>query len=396
MDPATGGPCEGIRNSIPELKKLGIRNEVVCLDEPSSVFLNKDSFVTHALEKGKGPWRYSRMLVPWLLKNLHRFDVVIVHGLWLYPSFALTRAIRIFKKQQAKNKHTSYITPKVYIMPHGMLDPYFQTDPQRKMKAFRNRIYWKLIENKVINEAAGMLFTCEEELKLAREPFRPYQPNKELNVGYGVKTPPDFCSKMKKAFLKLCPEIGDDPYYLFLGRIHEKKGVNLLIEAYSKQLKKNISSGTCFPKLVVAGPGLESAYGVKMQSLVKETLHLEDHIKFPGLLLNDSKWGAFYGCEAFILPSHQENFGIVVAEALACYKPVFISDKVNIWKEIKNSGAGIVKENTVEGVQQFFEFWESMSIADREEMKQSAKYAFEKNFKASTAAHRLLQAVKSY
>ena len=67
------------------------------------------------------------------------------------------------------------------------------------------------------------------------------------------------------------------------------------------------------------------------------------------MLDGDSKWGAFYGCEAFVLPSHQENFGISVVEALACDKPVLISNKVNIWREIAHDEAGFVEEDTVDG-----------------------------------------------
>jgi hypothetical protein len=69
------------------------------------------------------------------------------------------------------------------------------------------------------------------------------------------------------------------------------------------------------------------------------------------MLAGDSKWGALYGCEAFVLPSHQENFGIAVVEALACGKPVLISDQVNIWREIVEDGVGMVEGDTEEGVE---------------------------------------------
>lgn len=67
-------------------------------------------------------------------------------------------------------------------------------------------------------------------------------------------------------------------------------------------------------------------------------LGIATRIHWPGLLVKDSKWGAFYGAEAFILPSHQENFGIAVAEGLACGRPALISDKVNIWRDVMNDG----------------------------------------------------------
>src|SRR5262245_34570913 len=92
MDPVTGGPCQGIRNLIPELEKLGVANVVVSFDEPSSNFLRYDHFPVHALGRSKTPWCYHPRLIPWLMENLRRFDGVIVHGLWLFTSHAVRKA----------------------------------------------------------------------------------------------------------------------------------------------------------------------------------------------------------------------------------------------------------------------------------------------------------------
>src|SRR3954454_13690252 len=89
MNPRRGGPGQVIRNSIPELDKLGVHNEVVCLDDPSESFLRKDLFKTYPLGPWKGPWCYAAKLSPWLLNNLERFDVVIIHGVWLYHGYAI-------------------------------------------------------------------------------------------------------------------------------------------------------------------------------------------------------------------------------------------------------------------------------------------------------------------
>ena len=67
------------------------------------------------------------------------------------------------------------------------------------------------------------------------------------------------------------------------------------------------------------------------------------------MLQGDLKWGAFHASDAFVLPSHQENFGIAVAEALGCGLPALISDKVNIWREVEADGAGFVAHGYVEG-----------------------------------------------
>lgn len=378
MDPSYGGPCQGIRNIVPSLEKLGVHNEVASLDDPSATFLGTDSFPIHALGPSKGPWKYSPKLVPWLSENLSRFDVVIIHGLWLYYSFATSKAVRNFRGSEKR--------PKLFIMPHGMLDPYFQKASDRKLKAIRNWMYWKLVENNVINKADGVFFTCEAELLLAREPFTPYQPKSEINVGYGIQPPPDYTQKMEEAFLKKCPEVEDKPYLLFLSRIHEKKGVDLLIKAYTK------IAGEGTPKLVIAGPGLESPYGKELQVLVSQS-EASDSIFFPGMLSGEAKWGAFYGCVAFILPSHQENFGIAVVEALACGKPVLISNQVNIWREIEVAGGGMVADNTLLGTTQLLGRWESLSRDAKLAMSLQARNAYEKNFAIEPAARRIVEAI---
>ena len=401
MDPATGGPCQGIRNSIPVLKKLGIHNEVVCLDDPSLSFLTEDLFQINALGVGKGPWCYSAKLIPWLLENLCRFDAIIIHGLWLYPSYAATKAIRLLKNKEPKNGEKMFRTPKVYIMPHGMLDPYFQQDRSRKLKALRNWFYWKLIESKVINSAEALLFTCKEELQLARKPFRPYRPKKEVNVGYGIKTPPLFSPKMKQEFLNLCPLLESDSYFLFLSRIHKKKGVDHLIEAYFRVVenlendKNSIDGQSYFPKLVIAGPGLETSYGKKIELLVSQSDVLQKSVFFPGMLTGQAKWGAFYGAEAFILPSHQENFGIAIVEALACGRPVLISNKVNIWKEISLFKAGIVHDDTLEGTVNLFNDFLLLKAMDKSKMSEQAKIAFEKLFNVTVVAQQLITAISN-
>lgn len=378
MNPEGGGPCQGIRNSIPALQKLGVTNEVVSFDDPAADFLGRDPFTIHAIGNPKGPWLYQPELLPWLLDNLPNYDAVIIHGLWLYHGYAVNKAMKLLAKSNST-------LPKVYVMPHGMLDPYFQKAPGRKIKALRNVLYWKFIEGKVINNADGVLFTCEEELLLARQTFSQYKPKKELNVGYGIQAPPAFNEAMKDSFKAVCPDV-KGPYFLFLSRIHDKKGVDLLINAYMKAKQtKDV------PALVIAGPGLDSPYGKQMVQLAKGC----ESIFFPGMLTGNSKWGAFYGCEAFILPSHQENFGIAVVEAMACGKPVIISNQVNIWREIVEGHGGIVEDDTDNGALAMMQKWFSMDSKQHATMGQDAKEVYEANFSNEKAATQLLNAIKN-
>lgn len=394
MQSSNGGPCQGIRNASAELEKLGVDCEVVSLDAPSTILPENDRFILHTLGPGKGPWCYSPKLMPWLLENMGRFDAVIVHGLWLYPSHAAAKAWKMFKqKQQQAHGQAAKKVPQFFVMPHGMLDPYFQQARGRRLKALRNMVYWKLFESKVVNEATGLLFTCQQELQLAREPFRPYQPKREINVGYGIEAPPVYNSLMQEAFLKECPRLKDRPYLLFLSRIHPKKAVDLLIDAYAKLL--NDKSVGDLPALLIAGPGLQSSYGRKLQKGVADTPELPGHVFFCDMLSGEAKWGAFYVCKAFVLPSHQENFGIAIVEAMACGKAVLISNQVNICREIEQSGSGIVADDSPEGVLTMLKQWINLRKDARELMGQQARRCFEKNFAIESAGVRLREVLSS-
>lgn len=389
MNPLTGGTCEAVRTSVAALNTLSIHAEVVSLDEPVALFLKQDSMSIHALEEGKGPWCYSAKLLPWLRENLARFDVVVMNGLWLYPSYAVWKAMAGLKKKTT----TGNTVPKIFIMPHGMLDPWFQEVNGRKWKALRNWIYWKLIEKKVINDADGLLFTCETELLLARNTFTPYRPKREINAGYGIKEPRSFSELMQQSFWAKCPEVRNQSYLLFLSRIHPKKGVDLLIQAYADVIPLGPEERVDMPKLVIAGPGLDTLYGKSILHLLDKNPQLKDMVFFPGMLTGDAKWGALYGCDAFILPSHQENFGIAVAEALACSKPVLISNQVNIWREIDAAGGGLIAANTPAGVKSLLKKWLGLTIDQKQVMGQRARIAFENNFHIKQVASRLLTAI---
>jgi glycosyltransferase involved in cell wall biosynthesis len=385
MDPKKGGVCQAVRSMIYGLSDLKHHNEVVCLNSPDAPFLKDDKFKVTAIGEAKGPWAYHPDLSRWLLENFSRFDAVIIHGLWQYHAYAVEKTLR-------KHKSAGVRSPRLFVMPHGMLDPYFQRAEGRKLKAIRNVVYWKLIERKVVNRADGLLFTCEEERLLARTTFTPYRPSKEHVVGLGVENPPEFDRAMTKAFLEKCPQAANQPYILFLSRIHEKKGVDLLVKTYIDVFKNSRQADVKFPNLVIAGPGLETGYGQEIKKMVLES-NLKDSIFFPGMLMKESKWGAFYGCQAFVLPSHQENFGIAVVESLACGKPVLISNQVNIWREIEKQEGGIIADDTIDGTRKLIEGWTGLSKERQRYLGVGARRAFEANFAMEPAARRLAEAI---
>ena len=399
MDPKRGGVCQAIRTIIKGTSHYDTYNEVVSLDDPNAHYISQETLTIHALGPASNPWTYSKKFKGWLIDNLVNYDKVIVHGLWQYHSYAVYLAINYISKTGIPVNSDNPIIPEIYVMPHGMLDPYFQRASGRKLKAIRNSLYWKFIEEKIINSAQALLFTCEEEKRLARFPFNPYKPKKESVVGLGVEAPPEEHSKMYTAFSEQCAGLNGSRYILFLSRIHEKKGVDILINAYGTWRKDLLAKSApnkqhIIPKLVIAGPGIDSAYGKSITRLINSEKALMDSVLFPGMLINDSKWGAFYSCDAFILPSHQENFGIAVVEAMACGKPTLISDQVNIWREIDKENAGIVYPDTPEGTLKMILKWAKMSGDERLRMGENAKTAYKNYFTVENTSERLLNALK--
>ena len=385
MDPQKGGPCQGIRNAIPELARLGVTNEVVCLDNPEETFLTKDTFKIVALGPAKTSWCYSDKLKPWLLANICNYDIVIVHGLWQFHGYAVYKALKHLKKV----KNASNL-PRFYVMPHGMLDPYFQIASGRKLKAIRNNVYWKLIESKIINNSDGLLFTCKAELQLARTTFSNYHPAQELNIGYGIEQPPDFIPAMKDSVAKLFPQQVELPYLLFLSRIHPKKGIDLLIQAYTEISTKQNN----LPCLLIAGPGADTEYGQSLKAIINKNPAISEKIIFTGMLSGSHKWGAFYCCEAFILPSHQENFGIAVVEALACGKPVIISDQVNIWNEISEKNAGVIGHDDLKGTKDSLNYWLGLSTEQRKKMGANASHTYASLFSIEKSALKFIETMQ--
>ncbi len=381
MNANTGGPCQMIRNIAPAFLAHGHILEVVCLDDAGSAYLSEDAFRIHALGPGRGPWNYHPKLIPWLKERLPEYDAVILHGLWQFPGYALWQA----------TQHGD--APPYYIFPHGMLDPWFQKLSVRPVKALRNWVYWKAIQHRIVSQSAGLLFTCEEEQRLARLPFRPYHPAKEVVVGLGIPEPPQYHEGMNGAFAERCPGIKGAKYFLFLGRIHPKKGVDLLIKAFAHMSRfESVPGQEPASRLVIAGPGLDALYGREMQRIAAQICPA-DSVLWPGMLAGDAKWGALYNAEAFALASHQENFGIAVVEALACGKPVLISSQINIWREIKEDRAGLVMEDTLHGTKELFRQWKHFSPDKKKQMQDAARACYKNRFGIAPAYEKLLDAL---
>jgi len=351
LDPATGGPTEVVRVLLsygPE----DYMHEVVTLDDPEAPFLRQVAFPVHALGPRTSVYGLNRKLLPWLRANRTRFDGVIVHGMWQYTGYAVWRSM---------GGRVPYA-----VFPHGMLDPYFKhAFPRKHMKKW---LYWLAAEYWVLRYASRVLFTCEAEAELAKQSFW-LQRWHACVTPFGTIPPAGDPEAQREAFFAACPAARRRRFLLFLGRIDRKKGCDLLVDAFVKLAARDPELD-----LVMAGPDPQ-CWRAELERGAKAA-GVAARIHWPGMLLGGAKWGAFHATEAFVLPSHQENFGIAVAEALACSKPVLLSDKVNIAAEIAADGAGLMEADTAAGTERLLVRWITLPPAGREAMAIRAHECF--------------------
>ena len=354
-----------------ELQALGHIVEVVTLDDPNAAFLSGFGLKVHTLGPPRGFYGYSANFVPWLRRNCTNYDAIVVNGIWRYHSYGTWRALR--------GSRVPY-----FVYPHGMLDPWFKvTYPRKHLKKW---LYWPWADYRVLRDARAVLFTCEDERILSRQSFWLYRAHERV-VAFGTTTPPADGAGLRQGFLAANPHLIGQRVLLFLGRIHVKKGCDMLVRAFAA-----IAARDPTLHLVLAGP--DPTQWVAALKAAAAELGVSERISWPGLLRDDMKWGAFYAAEVFVLPSHQENFGIAVAEALGCGVPVLISNKVNIWHEIAAAEAGLVEPDTDAGTRNLLERWLAMDDPSRQRMSNNAREIFTRQFTVSAMAQGLIDAIK--
>ena len=379
LNPSIGGPLESVRQSSLVLTRRGHTVEVVSLDAPTDPWADEFPGTAYALGPGHGSYGYASRFVPWLKERRAGYDAVVVHGIWQYNSFGVWRALH--------KTATPY-----FVFPHGMLDPWFhRTYPLKHLKKL---LYWPWAEYRVLRDAAAVLFTTEAERQLARESFRLYRCH-EVVVNFGTAVPEFDLPSAREEFYKACPQLRSKNFLLFLGRLHEKKGCEELIRAFAAlQDSAPPENGL---HLVLAGPCADENYLRRLQRLTTELFPRGDvlPVTFTGMLTGNPKWGAFAASQAFILPSHQENFGIAVVEALACGVPVLISNQVNIWREIVADDCGYAENDDLAGTRRLLERWRETTPTQRAGMAANARRCFARRFEINQAVDSFLQVLEN-
>lgn len=238
-------------------------------------------------------------------------EIVHLHGIW---SLELHRCAIICRRW-----NIAYV-----ISPRGMLEPW-----SLQQKWLKKRIARWLYQDRDLKCAAALHATAESEA----EQFKQLGFKNPLIVSpNGVNVPKNFnhVERVERAERRV----------LFVSRMHPKKGVLELVEAFKKVVSGEVGGLRSWKvELVYTVNGdFEREYEAKIKARVKE-LGLQDQFVFTGALNDDEKWNAYARADLFALPTYSENFGIVVAEALWAGVPV-ITTKGTPWKELEENKCG--------------------------------------------------------
>ena len=258
---------------------------------------------------------------------------MIAHGLWQWPSL---EAMRIHQRTKVP-----YV-----VFPHGMLDPWFKK--KYPLKHLKKQVYWWFRQGEILRRANAVCFTTEDEKLLAQGTFWPSRFHSVV-TGLGVEDPPAKNSQMEQELFGKFPTLKDKRILVYLGRFHEKKGVDLLLNAWARKSNDD-------EILALVGPDTKDPHFIKLKKIASQDT---ETIVWTGMLEEEQKWSMLRMADALILPSHQENFGMVVAEALAVGTPVYLTDKVNLWREVIESNAGYVDSDDQPGIDRLVDKWKT-------------------------------------
>lgn len=250
-------------------------------------------------------FKYSRPLSSWLAESIHQFDVAHIHAVFNHSSVAAARVCR--------KARVPYV-----VRPLGTLEPW-----SLGQKRVRKRVFWQVAGKTLLRRAAAIHYTTETE-KHSTESLLGLNHGKVIGLGVAVNS--------KDGELPAPPP---EPYVLVMSRLHPKKGLDVLIDAF---LSLAATARFSRWRLVIAGDG-PMDHVAKLREMAAASTSA-DRIEFKGWLNGPEKDALLRGASLLALPSRQENFGMCVIEALACSVPVLVSPHVDLAEEIVLANAG--------------------------------------------------------
>jgi glycosyltransferase involved in cell wall biosynthesis len=331
MHASAGGPPVVVEQWCQELVRNGCFPEILTTDsfapDGDTAWLSKLREVCPVrITRLRGPagFGYSSEMKALLGSTVRNFDLVHVHNLWSY-----------------ENRIASVVCPRYrvpfVVSPHGMLDPH-----SLSRKAWKKRLYGRIVEWPGLRRAQGLFFTHAEEERLARLSC-PGLPRGYV-VPLGAESPPDVSrERLKAGFLNQYPMGRDRKRIVFLSRLHPKKGIDLLLPALRQVIARDPHV-----MLFLVGPG-DPGYLNRVKQQIAG-LNIEHHVLLTGPLSGVDKWAALAAADVYVLPSYQENFAIALVEALRMGTPAICSQRVNLWNELLQQRAVAVCDLTADSV----------------------------------------------
>lgn len=255
-------------------------------------------------------FKYSRSLATWLAQHVTEFDLVHIHAIFNHACIVAARACR--------KLGVPYL-----VRPLGTLDPW-----SMKQKSWRKKVFWHGGIKRMLSAAAGIHYTARAEQAAVED---------SLGLNHGFVVPLGVV--IERPQLATPSGESDSPYVLVLSRLHPKKNLELLIDAFCTTIKERPLSQW---RLMIAGDG-DPAYVQSLKQLVRDK-QAGDFVVFTGWLSSDKKAAALANASLVALPSSHENFGLCIAEAMASGVPVLVSPYVNLAEEIERAKCGWVVE----------------------------------------------------
>jgi glycosyltransferase involved in cell wall biosynthesis len=323
IDPRLGGPAVALAGMSVAQKRQGMEVTIAYswVDMPAeqaAATLRDEGVAVSAIGPCRDPMSRHSGMVQFLRPMIEAADVVHIHGIW--------------EQVQWKAAHLARKANVPYVFtPHGMLDPW-----NMSRRPLRKRLYLMAGMRRRLNGAAAIHVMTEiERGYVARLRLRPRLVVEPLGLDWRE------CESLPEegAFRAAYPALERRPLVLFLGRIDQGKGLELLVPAFAQLLRSRSQQTKPAPMLVIAGP--DHGYRPHVEAEIQQ-LGLKQHVLFCGMLNNQKRIAALRDAYLLCLPSWHENFGLAAAEALACGTPVIVSDQVNIHPQIRQAGMGAV------------------------------------------------------
>lgn len=311
-----GGPSEGLRGMLPELRKMGMDVSLFATDkgltaDDADVSLDPRTKIFHQVALSS--WSFAPSMILELTRVASSFDLVHIHS---FPSFPSSIAMIA-----ARRAGTPYV-----IQPHGSLDTYHWNQRRLKKVAYR-----QTIDGYGIRGLSGVIFSSKREVE---------QGQLILGGTRSFMVPQAVSSDVFAAGPRTDHESSHE--ILFLGRVTEKKRVDIAIRAIADSRLRDYNLN-----LTIAGP-LDDRLAYDPVNLARE-LGVADRIRFTGQVDAQKRRELLRGATVFVLPSEDESFGIAVAEAMAAGCPVLTTQRVGIAPRAAEHDALLLCELSVDG-----------------------------------------------